>query len=90
MCAEPPAGIIPPNRTTVAPAGAVRSIAMSDLDQSYWYCLSHNRVETYEESDSPDRLGPYPTSAQAQDALKTIADRNERYDREDAEWNGDA
>lgn len=59
---------------------------MPDLDKSFWYCLAHSRVETYEQSDSPDRLGPYSSASEAADALKTIAARNEQYDRQDAKW----
>ena len=63
---------------------------MADLDRSFWFCLAHKRVESYEESDSPDRLGPFATAGEAQDALQTIAARNEKYDKEEAEWEGDS
>ena len=59
---------------------------MADKDDTYWWCLRHNRVETYAESDSPDRLGPYPTHSAAEDALRTIAEREKRYDEQDREW----
>lgn len=61
-----------------------------ELDGEYWFCLKHHRVERYEDTDSSNRIGPFDTEAAAAQALETIARRNERYDREDAEWNGDA
>ena len=60
-----------------------------ELSGEYWYCQEHNRVEKYEDTDSTNRIGPFATEDEAAHALQTIHDRNERYDREDAEWNDD-
>jgi hypothetical protein len=61
-----------------------------ELEGTYWYCLKHQRVETFENADSRDRLGPYATAEEAAHALDTIAEREERYDAEDSEWDGDS
>jgi len=61
-----------------------------ELSGEYWYCQEHHRVERYEDTDSSNRIGPFGTEAEAARALETIAERNERYDQEDAAWDGDA
>lgn len=55
---------------------------------NWWWCLKHNRVESDEEIDSKgdNRVGPYPTAERAQNWRAEYAERNERLDREDAEW----
>lgn len=60
-----------------------------DLQGTFWYCLEHNRAEAWDEDDRPDRIGPFPTREAAANALQTIAERERRYDAEDAAWNGD-
>lgn len=54
----------------------------------YWYCLTHHRVEGDEGCRSADRLGPYPTEAEAARALEKVAERNEVWDT-DPDWNDD-
>jgi hypothetical protein len=56
----------------------------------YYWCVTHHRVES--ESDgcrAVDRLGPYPSAAQAERALETVHRRNEAWDTEDARWTGE-
>jgi hypothetical protein len=65
-------------------------VTSRELGQEYWFCLKHHRVERYEDTDSANRIGPFATEAEAARALQTIAERNEKYDREDAEWNGNS
>ena len=60
-----------------------------DLAGTFWYCPEHHRAETWEEDDRSDRIGPFKTREEAAHALQTIAERERRYDREDAAWNGD-
>ncbi len=60
-----------------------------ELADEYWYCLKDHRVEKLEDTDSSDRIGPFKTYEEAAHALNTIQERNEKYDREDAEWNDD-
>jgi hypothetical protein len=61
----------------------------SGVERYYW-CLSHNRVET-EANACPavDRLGPYGTAAEAQRALDRVRERNEAWDAEDVRWRGE-
>ncbi len=58
-------------------------------DTEYWYCLTHKSVEGRDGCKSADRLGPYPTEAEAANALETVAQRNESWDN-DSDWNDDA
>ena len=43
----------------------------------YWFCLTHHRVEGVEGCRNADRLGPYPTEAEAARALDKVEERNE-------------
>ena len=54
----------------------------------YWWCLKHSRVERDDEVDTKgdDRVGPYPTQERAENWRNEFQARNERWDREDAEW----
>jgi hypothetical protein len=57
---------------------------------AYYWCLKHNRVETGKDRDSQDKLlGPYATRAEAERALQTVAERNDRWDAEDRRWHGE-
>ena len=60
-----------------------------ELSGEYWYCMEHRRVEKYEDTDSANRIGPFPTEDAAAHALQTIHDREKAYDAEDSAWNGD-
>lgn len=57
-------------------------------EREYWYCLTHHRVEGEDGCKSADRLGPYPTEAEAARALETVEERNETWDHDPA-WNDD-
>ena len=54
----------------------------------YWYCLEHHRVEGAEGCKNADRLGPYPSEADASRALEKVEERNEAWDSDPA-WNDD-
>jgi hypothetical protein len=54
----------------------------------YWYCLEHQRVEGPEGCKNADRLGPYPSEAEAARALEKVEERNEQWDNDPA-WNDD-
>lgn len=59
------------------------------VDQYYW-CLSHHRVETDDNiCAAVDRLGPYASPQEAEQALDRVRQRNETWDAEDARWNGE-
>jgi hypothetical protein len=64
---------------------------MSDSGHgSYYWCLRHHRVET-DADKCPAKfvLGPYPSAADAENALQTVQDRNEAWEAEDARWAGE-
>ena len=41
------------------------------------------------DSKGDDRVGPYPSRERAENWRAEFEQRNERWDREDAEWEGD-
>ncbi|MFT4295474.1 MAG: hypothetical protein QM582_08685 [Micropruina sp.] len=59
-------------------------------DGEWYWCLKHRAVEPYEGCRAEDRLGPYPTRADAEQALAKVRERNDRWDREDDEGDADA
>lgn len=59
-------------------------------DGQWYWCLKHHAVEPYERCKAEDRLGPYATRDEATAALDTVQRRNEQWDREDEEYEGDA
>jgi hypothetical protein len=62
-----------------------------DGGQQFYWCLTHNRVESGDEvCKSADRLGPYPDRAGAETALRDVEQRNATWDAEDERWNDDA
>ncbi len=50
---------------------------------AYWWCLKHERVEDESGCAHTDRLGPYATQQEAQDALATARRRTEEQDARD-------
>ncbi|GAB2747253.1 hypothetical protein [Nocardioides pakistanensis] len=58
------------------------------MEAEYWYCLKHHRVEGREGCKNADRLGPYPTEAEAARALEHVEERNEEWDN-DPRWKDD-
>jgi hypothetical protein len=56
----------------------------------YYWCLRHKRVET-DANVCAERytMGPYPSAAEAERALDTVAERNRAADAEDARWTGE-
>jgi hypothetical protein len=66
-----------------------RSMTSRELSDEYWYCMDHRRVEKFEDTDSKNRIGPFPTAEAAAHALQTIAEREKAYDSEDSAWEGD-
>lgn len=56
----------------------------------YFWCTRHHRVES--EADvcpATFVLGPYPSAADAGNALQTVQERNEAWEAEDARWAGE-
>ena len=60
---------------------------MSESNQ-WWYCLRHQTVEETDACANSDRLGPYGTRKEAEEALQTAADRTEAWESDPA-WNDD-
>jgi hypothetical protein len=53
----------------------------------FWYNTRTGQVETDEnKGQSKDLLGPYPTQAEAAQALETARRRTEDWDEEDRRW----
>ncbi|MGY1913943.1 hypothetical protein [Blastococcus sp. SYSU DS0973] len=52
----------------------------------WFYCLKHDRVEDRDGCAERHRLGPYDTRQEAEHALAAVAERNEKLDAEDREW----
>jgi hypothetical protein len=50
------------------------------LDDEWWYCLNHKRVEHGPGCPNKARMGPYPDEATAASALAIAAQRNEAWD----------
>ena len=59
------------------------------MHDEWYYCLAHHGIERYEGCRSADRLGPYPTRAEAEHALERAQERNEEWDN-DPKWNDEA
>jgi hypothetical protein len=55
---------------------------MSD-DDAWWYCLTHNTVEHGAGCPGKDRLGPYATKEEAENALELVRERNQEWDEAD-------
>lgn len=54
---------------------------------SKWYfCLDHHRVEPQNGCKPSQRLGPYPSEAEAARALEKVQERNVAWDSEPG-WN---
>jgi hypothetical protein len=54
---------------------------------AYWYNVSSGQVETDDnKSQGADLMGPYPSEAEAANALQTARERTEAWDAADKEW----
>ncbi|GAB3698438.1 SPOR domain-containing protein [Mariniluteicoccus flavus] len=58
-------------------------------ENEYYYCMDHKTVEPWDGCRSGNRLGPYNSRDEAQQALSTVEQRNEQWDN-DPKWNDDA
>lgn len=50
---------------------------------SWYYCLTHQRVEPDDGCANDQRMGPYVTEAEASTALTRAAERNAAFDAQD-------
>jgi hypothetical protein len=63
---------------------------MSDADEEWYYDLERKvAVRAGERGKSDHMMGPYPNKEQAENWKQTVATRNEAWDEDDEEWNGD-
>ncbi|MFT4216515.1 MAG: hypothetical protein QM619_04930 [Micropruina sp.] len=54
------------------------------MTEGNWYwCLKHHAAEPYEGCKSEERLGPYRSRDDANNALEKVRERNARWDDED-------
>ncbi|THJ67531.1 SPOR domain-containing protein [Arthrobacter echini] len=51
----------------------------------YWYNVRTREVEEDRQSDWKQLIGPYPTRAEAENALQKVQERNEAWD-DDGGW----
>ncbi len=51
----------------------------------WYYCVKHEKVEEGPECPARNRLGPYATRQEAEQALRSVAERNEEWDT-DPRW----
>ncbi|HEX6935843.1 MAG TPA: hypothetical protein VF227_04930 [Actinomycetes bacterium] len=61
---------------------------MSDDDDKWWFCLRHNTVEQGSVCANSERMGPYDTREEAENALAHAAERTEAWDS-DPRWKDD-
>jgi hypothetical protein len=59
------------------------STTMMGAAMSWYYCLVHQRVEPEEGCANAERLGPFDTKAEAENALELAKERNAAYDADD-------
>jgi hypothetical protein len=61
--------------------------SVGEMAEREWYwCLDHKAPEPADHACPPqNRMGPYPSRDAAEHWKERVADRNETWDREDAE-----
>lgn len=64
--------------------------AEGEEDRQFWFNTYTHQVEEGAQSDYRKLLGPYATRKDAENALETAQERNEKWDEEDARWRGDS
>jgi hypothetical protein len=60
---------------------------VTDGPQFYFNTRTSQVEELEDKSQSKDLLGPYPSRAEAEQALQTAQQRTEDWDEEDRRWN---
>ena len=59
-------------------------------DGEWYWCLDHNAAEPADKACAADnRMGPYESKAAAEHWKERADARNDKWDRDDAEWSGD-
>jgi hypothetical protein len=61
--------------------------ASTGTENQYWFNVATGTVQTnYDKGQGKNLMGPYPTHEQAQNALRSAAERTEKWDDEDRRW----
>jgi len=60
-----------------------------NAEQAYYYNLVTGKVERGPVSPWTERIGPYPNYEAAAHALERAKERNEEWERQNAEWDGE-
>jgi hypothetical protein len=58
-------------------------------DGPWFYCLKHNTVEPKDGCAERHRLGPYATREEAEHAVQSVHEREEKLSAEDKAWDGE-
>ena len=58
------------------------------MTERWYYCVKHHQVEGKRGCSALHRLGPYPSEAEAANALAKVEERNQQWDN-DPRWNDD-
>ena len=59
------------------------SMRLGDADGEWYYCFKHKGVETRDECQQMDRMGPYLTQEEAENWRERVAARNEKWENEE-------
>ena len=59
------------------------STRLGDAKGDWYYCFKHKRVESRDECNQMDRMGPYPTREDAENWRQRVAERNKAWDEDD-------
>ncbi|NNC10723.1 SPOR domain-containing protein [Planctomonas sp. JC2975] len=55
-----------------------------DIEKKYWYNIKTGAVEQGFKSPAPNRVGPFDTHAEAENALETLRENSARWAEEDS------
>ncbi|APT89276.1 hypothetical protein CFRA_08460 [Corynebacterium frankenforstense DSM 45800] len=62
---------------------------MAAQDDKFYFDPATGEVTQGKTGSWENRMGPYDTEAEAREALKTAAERNEEFDEQDKAWEGE-
>ena len=72
-----------------APRSTERNEVAGMADGPWFFCLKHHAVEPKAGCAERHRLGPYDTRAEAERAVESVAEREQKLTSEDKDWQGD-
>ena len=59
------------------------------MSERWYYCVEHDEVEPEVGCPGKNRLGPYDTRAEAEEALEKVKARNAAWKAENERWEGE-